>query len=389
MSSGLSKENIKLPVSLGQVEGKLEITVFYPFISSFGGIERLLVDLHQECLKRGITVRLLCFVSKVDFADYGAAELQVTVLKGPRNLLSETLRLRRFCRQYCPARLLVMEMCGVIYCSALQNKYCLHIADTPALLPRDISKHAWSYPASPQHANYNASLTQKFKGEISYRLIRRGIARAQSRLTMTARNCAELQRVFGLPFVYSWPGIAEASMPMAAHPATCRFLSVCRLEPSKRVDWIIRAFAQLPMSLRSAARLDIVGEGTSRAALENLAANLGVSDTVQFHGHVSDSVLEQCYNDGSVFVMPARQGYGLPGLEALLRGLRLIVHSESGVSEALQTCERAKVIADTPSLAAAMQLYCQTHDITRRISVNPRPRAAWVRELLERFGWDK
>jgi glycosyltransferase involved in cell wall biosynthesis len=365
----------------------LEIVCFYPFVNSFGGIERLLVDLYQECRNNGIKTRLLCFANQVDFAAYGAPDLQVTVLHGPRNLLSETLRLRRFCQQQRPTNLLVMEMCGAIYCPTLPVDYCLHIADTPALLPRDVSKYAWSYPPDPQSDAAPRRLTMKVRGELAYQLIRRGIARARSRLTMTARNCAELQRVFGLPFEYSWPGIAEAPRPMEQQPANCGFLSVCRLEPSKRVDWIIQAFVNIPAAIRAGARLDIVGDGSARAGLESLADSLGVSGAVRFHGHVSDAVLEQCYQNSSVFVMPARQGYGLPGLEALLRGLRLIVHSESGVSEALQTCERTVVISDMTSLSAAMQLCCRTHTHTRRIAANPRPRSVWVQELLERFGW--
>jgi len=363
------------------------ITVFYPFINSFGGIERLLVDLHQECCSRGVETRLLCFDNRVDFSAYGAADLNVTVLSGPRHLVSETLRLRRFCQAHPSEKLLVMEMCGVIYCSMLTIPYCLHIADTPALLPRDISKHAWTYPLRSSSQVPTAGWKKRAKGELVYRMIRRGISMAQSRLTMTARNSAELQQVFGLPFEFSWPGIAQSSLPLSPQPEWCSFLSVCRLEPSKRVDWIIQSFSEIPLELRCRARLDIVGDGSSRSDLESLAVSLGVADAVHFHGHVSDAVLEQCYRDGSVFVMPARQGYGLPGLEALLRGLRLVVHSESGVSEALEGCERAAIISDRPTLTVALQHCCRTHAATPRVSMNPRPRSVWVDELLHLFNW--
>ena len=55
--------------------------------------------------------------------------------------------------------------------------------------------------------------------------------------------------------------------------------------------------------------------------------------------------------------MPAAQGYGLPALEALARGVPVILHSESGVSEILKGDPRVIVIeGGIEDLASAINI---------------------------------
>jgi glycosyltransferase involved in cell wall biosynthesis len=128
-----------------------------------------------------------------------------------------------------------------------------------------------------------------------------------------------------------------------------RFLSLSRLEPNKRIDWILRAFALLekrnpPLSAGLPWTLDIVGQGAERTRLEALAAELGLGSKVRFHGHLSDEQLENIYAQTGIFLMPAVQGYGLPALEALLRHVPVLLHEESGVSEVLRGSAWVEII---------------------------------------------
>lgn len=95
----------------------------------------------------------------------------------------------------------------------------------------------------------------------------------------------------------------QAAEQAAAH-ATDRptILFVGRLDPEKRVDELITAYARLPRSIDT--RLEIVGDGDQRAPLERLAADLGVSDRVIFRGKISDADLLAAYAAASVFCMP-------------------------------------------------------------------------------------
>lgn len=369
-------------------ETSVKVLVFYPFVRSFGGIERLLVDLHVQLQLRGGGVELICFECHVDFSRYCSLPPNVRQLSGPRNYRSEVGRLRRFLRAYRDFDyFLVMEMYGAMFAAGIQESYCLHIADTPRLLPRDITRFSWSAPIPDLLASVRPNFRQRLKAEVVYRLMRRGVGNAVSCATMTKRNARELKTCFGSSFSVIPPGVAEWSSEIGGPGEECVLLSVCRLELSKRVDWIIAAFASMRVELRHKARLWIVGDGSQRKSLEDLAAELGVSDRVLFWGHVSESELEMCYRDSSIFVVPARQGYGLPALEALARGLRLIVHEESGVSEILGQCERVKVITDPVSLSMALESFCLTHAAAGKESVQLRTRDQWCRDLLDCFGW--
>jgi glycosyltransferase involved in cell wall biosynthesis len=77
-------------------------------------------------------------------------------------------------------------------------------------------------------------------------------------------------------------------------------LFVGRLDPEKRVDELIRAFARLPAGLP--ARLEIVGDGAQRGPWTALAAQLGVA--VDIRGFVDETELRAAYARAAVFCMP-------------------------------------------------------------------------------------
>lgn len=90
-------------------------------------------------------------------------------------------------------------------------------------------------------------------------------------------------------------------------------LGIGRLEPQKRFDLLIRAFALVD---HPAARLTILGEGGHRGWLEKLADRLGVSDRVTFMDFVDD--VSAWLARADLFVLSSRYE-GLPAavLEAM------------------------------------------------------------------------
>ena len=119
-----------------------------------------------------------------------------------------------------------------------------------------------------------------------------------------------------------------------------RLLSVCRIEDNKRIDWILHSLAVLqattpPLSLWTDWRLDLAGSGPQLASLTQLAAQLGIAGRVHFHGFVPDRPLQSLYDQAHLFLMPAIQGYGIPAIEALQRGIPVLLHRDSGVSDIL------------------------------------------------------
>ena len=79
-------------------------------------------------------------------------------------------------------------------------------------------------------------------------------------------------------------------------------LFVGRLAEEKHVDVLIDAIARTPEHLR--VRLEIVGGGEVKGALQDQAERLGISDRVTFRGLVDDDELRLSYIRASLFCQP-------------------------------------------------------------------------------------
>lgn len=100
-------------------------------------------------------------------------------------------------------------------------------------------------------------------------------------------------------------------------------LFVGRLDQEKRVDELIRAFAQLPGTLP--ARLEIVGDGSYREEWKDLVEKVGIADRTVFHGFISEEDLVSAYGRCDVFVMPGvAELQSLVTLEAMAAGKPVI-----------------------------------------------------------------
>jgi glycosyltransferase involved in cell wall biosynthesis len=125
------------------------------------------------------------------------------------------------------------------------------------------------------------------------------------------------------------------------------------LSRRKRIDYLLRAFrilrethSELPVRLVVCG-----GKRLEYPALVQLAAELGVSDDVEFNGFVAEGALVKTYNLFDVFVLPSEwEGFGLPILEAQRCGVPVLVresaHIPCEVSEACLKAESEEDMAD-------------------------------------------
>ncbi|MFJ9778846.1 glycosyltransferase family 4 protein [Amycolatopsis sp. NPDC101161] len=117
-------------------------------------------------------------------------------------------------------------------------------------------------------------------------------------------------------------GIDLAHYAAPARPADrpMSVLFVGRLDAEKNIDQLLRALAPLPH-----VRADLVGDGTRRRELEDLAAELGVAGRVTFHGFVPDAELVHRYAAADVFCMPGTaELQSLATMEAMAAGLPVV-----------------------------------------------------------------
>jgi glycosyltransferase involved in cell wall biosynthesis len=111
--------------------------------------------------------------------------------------------------------------------------------------------------------------------------------------------------------------------PRPAAPDGRTVLFVGRLDEEKRVDELIRATALLDADVRP--KLDIVGDGSRRAAWQELADELGLHDRVRFRGFVDDDELVAAYTGCDAFCMPGvAELQSLATMEAMAAGKPVI-----------------------------------------------------------------
>jgi glycosyltransferase involved in cell wall biosynthesis len=160
----------------------------------------------------------------------------------------------------------------------------------------------------------------------------------------------ECNRVFGVAAeIARMGGLGGQVFQARRVGGQLRLLSVSRVEANKRIDWMLRALArmetdEIPLSARVDWRFDVAGTGSQLEEMRGLAQALGVDGRVRFAGYVSDDELEALYAEAHLFLMPAVQGYGIPAVEALARGVPVLLHRDSGVSDILLHTPWATVI---------------------------------------------
>ena len=118
------------------------------------------------------------------------------------------------------------------------------------------------------------------------------------------------------------PAEPVAARVPAAERTPGRVVMLNRLAPGKRVDHAIRAFAGVAAQMPG-ARLDIYGDGPSRAELEALIGELGLRGRVRLLGHVPEASAE--LGDAALLLLTtAFEGQGLVVVEALSHGCPVI-----------------------------------------------------------------
>jgi len=333
--------------------------IFVPFLDAFGGVERLILSLAKYLHESGESYKILCFRDTIGLAEYADFPVDVVVLNPARNSFIEGWCLGRYLRQVRSTKVLVFDLNGAFYAGMFSPAgYTLHLTDPPSLLPTDISKYA------PSITGKQNLLSGGMKAELMHRLNKRGINKAHHVIAMTHKIQHELSYRYGVNSHVVRPGIEVGGFQKSQLPDSGQFhfLSVCRLEDNKRLDWIIHALNNMecsasPLSNRFNWVLDLVGAGPNERDLKSLAESLGLTERVIFHGRVTDEELEQRYCEANMFLMPAVQGYGLPALEALSRNIPVVLHRDSGVSEILGGSPWASIISDNKD---SLELHIET-----------------------------
>lgn len=146
-----------------------------------------------------------------------------------------------------------------------------------------------------------------------------------------------------------------ASTPAGAErSATPRLCVLARLVPHKQIEHAVTTVARLRAD-HPDLRLDIVGEGWWRAALEESVRAQGVGDRVTFHGHVSDAERDRLLGEAWLALLPSvKEGWGLAVLEAAAQRTATVAYrSAGGVTEAVVDGVTGLLVDDLDELVRA------------------------------------
>lgn len=127
-------------------------------------------------------------------------------------------------------------------------------------------------------------------------------------------------------------GLDEAPPQTLTAPrsATPRVVVLSRLVPHKQIEDALQAVAVLRPRVPG-LHLDIVGGGWWRDRLVQRAAQLGIAESVTFHGHVDESTKHAVVQHSWVHVLPSRkEGWGLAVIEAAQHGVPTIGYRSAG-----------------------------------------------------------
>jgi L-malate glycosyltransferase len=185
------------------------------------------------------------------------------------------------------------------------------------------------------------------------------------------RSAAELRALLG-PAAEPPP-----ATPGGAHERPAVLIHVSNFRPLKRVEDVVRIFAQVNR-VRPGV-LVLVGDGPDRSRVEALARQLGIGGRVLFVGKMQSFV--ELLQASDLFLMPSEsESFGLAALEALSCGVPVVASDVGGIPEVVPhgevgflapvgdvatMAQHALRIVGDPALHARMSRAARAHALAR------------------------
>ena len=133
-----------------------------------------------------------------------------------------------------------------------------------------------------------------------------------------------------------------------------RFLFLGRIVPNKGLQWLLRALAEV----RCPVALDVAGEGMQRASMEALAAELGIQESVKFHGWIDETAIDALSTQARAIVFAPiwHEPAGLVCMDGSARSCAVIASKSGGLPEYALEGKNALVVPinDVAALAGAL-----------------------------------
>ena len=356
--------------------------VFYTRQLHNGGVDRVVFNLAEEFIQRGMTVSIVVDLDNI-YSPFRAllpegVRYEVLNAKGP---LSRLLKLRAYLRRVRPRAVqcasfgfpnlyavVVRRIAGIPF-HLMLTEHCFPTVDRAT--PKPWQSRYWFFPLA--HFLYPFADTRV--------AVSRG----------TANDLAEVINIepSSIDCIYN-PIVndtlyalaqQEVDHPWFADPDVPIVIAVGRLEPQKNFSLLIRAFAQVRQSMP--CRLVILGDGSERPMLTALAQSLGLERHVTMPGFLPNP---HAYVARSALLVMSSDFESLSNvvIEAMAVGTPVIATDcPSGPSEALNQgrCGTLVPVGDVDRLTEAM---------LKVLHERPAPVArSWLDQFTTRYSADR
>ncbi len=181
--------------------------------------------------------------------------------------------------------------------------------------------------------------------------------------------------------VYNGVDVEVFSPPEPTGSSDLTILSVGNLIPIKGQDVLLRAVAAV-LPQFSALRLEIIGEGTERPRLDQLARELGIRDRVRFLGRRTRQEVAEAMRRCTVFALPSSyEGLGCVYLEAMSCARPAIGCRGQGIAEVVRQALNGFLIGPGNDRELALVLGMLLGDEQKRHTIGMAARDT----ILDRF----
>ncbi|MBX9244671.1 glycosyltransferase family 4 protein [Actinotalea ferrariae] len=165
-----------------------------------------------------------------------------------------------------------------------------------------------------------------------------------------------------------------------------RCVATMRLAPRKRggalVGLVEDVMTQLP---EGSLRLDVLGDGPSRPAMQKSVERRGLADVVTLRGRVPRDELRAAYDDAEVFLAPAvLEAFGIAALEARTAGLVVVARRGTGIEEFVTDGVDGVLVDDDAAMARTLVSFVREPERVERLRAHAlahRPRFDWATTL--------
>lgn len=148
----------------------------------------------------------------------------------------------------------------------------------------------------------------------------------------------------------------QSSHNLQREEASLLFVSVLdKYHRYKGLEYLIRALTYLKQDWPQ-IRLEVVGKGELINEYQALAERLHLNENIHFNGYVNDQDLDLLYRKATVFVLPSidtHEGFGIVLLEAMAYEIPVVTTQAVGLSDEIAACKSGLIVPEKDSSALA------------------------------------